>query len=71
LKRHKHKLIKAAYAYSEELGKEVEALVKGKGQSRQSGPDRLKRLRKLLKREFGKDAGLVYETVLSVLNSSD
>jgi hypothetical protein len=49
LVRNKNKLIKAAYAYSEELGKQVEALPK----------------------VMAKDAGLVYETVVSVLNASD
>lgn len=63
--RNKNKLIKAAYAYSEKLGKEVEAVSKGK-----ANPENLKKLRKLLKREFGKDAALVYETIVSVLDRS-
>jgi hypothetical protein len=61
----RQRLIKAAYAYSDELGQEVEALANDS-----ADPERLKRLRKLVNREFGKQAGLVYETIVSVLCSS-
>jgi hypothetical protein len=58
----KERLIKAAYAHSEEFGKEVEALAQSS-----ADPRRLKRFKKIVKREFGEEASLVYETIVSVL----
>ena len=59
----KERLIKAFYTYSEELGKEVEALI-----DQGSDPERLKKLRQLVSREFGKQAGLAYGTIVAVLS---
>lgn len=56
------RLIRAAYTHSEELGREVEALANAG-----ASPERLMRLRTLVNEEFGQDAGLVYDAVLSVL----
>lgn len=60
----RQRLIKAAYTYSEELGQEVEALA-----NEGADPARLKRLRKLVNREFGKQARLIYEAIVSVFCS--
>ena len=62
----KARLIKAAFAHSEEFGEEVEALAQGS-----ADPRTLRRLRINVKREFGEDADLVYETIVPVLFPSD
>ena len=48
--------------FPEELGKEVEALA-----TAGSDPERLGRVRKLVNREFGKHAVLVYEAIVATL----
>jgi len=58
----KARVINAAYKYSEELGKEVEALA-----NNPTDRERLERVRELVNRQFGKEAGLVYETVVAAL----
>lgn len=60
--RNKERLIKAAYTYSQELGKEVETLANAG-----ASPERIRQLSQLANEEFGEDAGLVYDTVLFVL----
>ena len=61
---HAQGLITVAHACSEELGKEVEALA-----TAGSDPERLGRVRKLVNREFGKHAVLVYEAIVATLCS--
>jgi hypothetical protein len=57
------RLIKAFYTHSEELGREVEALAKNPRDS-----EKRERVLKLVNRDFGKHAALVYETITAVVD---
>ena len=59
----KERLIKALNTHSEELAREMEALAKNPGDT-----ETRERVRKLVNRDFGKHAALVYETITAVVD---